>query len=303
MADARGDGAEAPGLSSLAWPLSYLGACAAMMVLLAAGVPDYGALGIMSLAMWGLLAVSERRWPRVPAWRAPDGQVGKDLLHTVFGFLLGSMLGSALATEGLGRLVGSTAWWPDAWPLAFQVLLALTVFEIGSYGQHRLVHRLPWAFPFHAVHHNPRRLVLLKTTRNHALDIGTATFLSIAPLALLGASPRVILWVNVLNNVSALIQHANLRMPTPRWLDLIVSTPRNHQLHHGRSLVDSNRNYAMNLMLFDHLFGSFAWRGERLGADGCGLPDDDGTRGFLAETMPRARRRAEDSGASNRSRS
>ena len=78
-----------------------------------------------------------------------------------------------------------------------EIILGLLVFELGSYAQHRLIHRIPWAFPFHAVHHNPRRLVLLKTTRNHALDIGTATFVSVAPLVILGASPSLILWVTL----------------------------------------------------------------------------------------------------------
>lgn len=41
----------------------------------------------------------------------------------------------------------------------------------------------------------------------------------------------------------------------------------------------------MNLMVFDHLFGSFAREEEELGAEEFGLPADDGTRGFLAETF------------------
>ncbi len=276
-------------LAYLRWPLAYAASFGALAALLGAGVSEYGALALVSLVLWGVLAFAERRWPRIAAWRARDGQLGKDLLHALFGFGLGSALGSAGASFAL-HPVG--AWvaarfgaWPSAWPVALQVPLALVVFEIGSYAQHRWIHRTAWAFPFHGVHHNPRRLVLLKTTRNHALDIGTATFVSLAPLVALGASPRVVLWVTACNNVSALLQHANVSLPTPRWLDLVVSTPRNHRLHHSRDFDESNRNYGMNLMLFDHAFGTYARRSTDLGEDECGLADDDGTRSFAAETL------------------
>ena len=181
-------------LAYLSWPLAYVASFGAMAVLLWIGASDYGALAAVSLLLFGVLALVERRWPRIPEWRHGDGQVVTDLLHALFGFGLGSALGSAGATWAFRDML---AVWPKTLPAPAEIILGLLVFELGSYAQHRLIHRIPWAFPFHAVHHNPRRLVLLKTTRNHALDIGTATFVSVAPLVILGASPSLILWVTL----------------------------------------------------------------------------------------------------------
>jgi sterol desaturase/sphingolipid hydroxylase (fatty acid hydroxylase superfamily) len=272
-------------IAYLRWPLAYGVTLGTLALLLQHGVADVVALGLVSAGLWSVLALAERRAPRIASWRRPDGQAGKDVLHGLFGFGVGSALGSIGAGAAFAPVGARVALWPSAWPLALQVALGLLLFEVGSYAQHRWIHRTRWAFPFHAVHHNPRRLVLLKTTRNHAFDLATATFVASAPVVALGASPRLVLWIAAVNNVSALVQHANVELPTPRWLDLIVSTPRNHRVHHARDLSDSNSNYGMNLMLFDRLFGTFARHELDLAEDACGMSDDDGTRSFAAETF------------------
>ncbi len=177
---------------ALAWPLvAPLGALAAVTV--------------ATLVLAAALLVVEQRWPNRPDWKPADRLLTEDLLHGVLGFLPGNVGGSVLAALLFSSVGARSDLWPHGWPAALQVALGLVLFEFGSYWQHRLVHEVPWLWRLHQVHHTPRRLVLLKSTRIHALDLGSAAFVSMAPLCLLGADADTLAWVTLVTNVNALV--------------------------------------------------------------------------------------------------
>ena len=55
--------------------------------------------------------------------------------------------------------------------------MGLVVAEFFIYWQHRAVHAVPALWHLHVLHHSTERMTFFKTTRIHALDIGSATFL------------------------------------------------------------------------------------------------------------------------------
>jgi sterol desaturase/sphingolipid hydroxylase (fatty acid hydroxylase superfamily) len=77
-------------------------------------------------------------------------------------------------------------------------------------------------------------LNVLKATRQHAVDLSLATLAALGPLVVLGAPPEVTAWVSALSVALGLLQHANVAMVTPAWLDAWVCTPADHMLHHSR---------------------------------------------------------------------
>ena len=52
------------------------------------------------------------------------------------------------------------------------------------------------------------------------------------------------------------LQHCNLDVELGR-LDHAVSSPKNHRWHHSSDLGEAAHNYGGNIVLFDHLFGTF----------------------------------------------
>ena len=202
-----------------------------------------------------LLIAAERARPHRREWRTADGEWWHDLGHFIAGFGVGSFGGTWLAQT----LVTSPWWqvWPSSWPMVLQVALGLVVAEFGGYWQHRLLHTIPALWPIHALHHSTGRMTFFKTTRIHAFDIGSFTLVAVGPLLALGASPAVVLWVTAFGNFAAQTQHANVTLPTPAWLDAIVGTPAVHWLHHSIDRREGNSNFGMNLVLFDHLFGTY----------------------------------------------
>lgn len=263
-----------------AWGAVFAACLGAVYIGLAlGGQGDTVLLGITALA--GLLLVAaERVRPRERGWREADGQWWQDLGHFVASFGVGSFTGAWLA--GVTVPAPLVTIWPTAWPMAVQAVLGLVVAEFFGYWQHRVLHTVPWLWPLHALHHSTSRMTFFKATRIHALDIGSFTFVSVAPLLALGASAEVVLWVTAFGNFAAQTQHTNIALPTPPWLNAVVGTPSVHWLHHSLDLREGNSNFGMNLMLFDHLFGTYMPPSPEPPA-AFGIQPDFVPRGFLGQ--------------------
>jgi len=236
------------------------------------------------------VAILERLRPERDDYRAPDQPLRVEAGHFLVGVEAGSILAygaavvlaSACASLLTARFGGSL--WPSRWPIAAQVALAALLGECLGYWQHRLGHRLRALWRFHALHHSGARLNVVRAGRFHFVDIAAGTFLTYAPLALLGAPPSVFAWLASMAGTLGVLQHANIRMRTPAWLDAAVCTPAVHRLHHSRDRRESDGNFGTFVMLFDHLFGSYV-PPVAPGPAACGIEDDPVPRGFWAQVV------------------
>ena len=204
--------------------------------------------------------VLERLFPFHPSWNRNHADLGVDIRHIVTVTLTTGLADPALRL--LGVLVGS--WllggyalqaWPSDWPLLAQLGLALVIGEFGQYWAHRLGHEIPLLWRFHALHHSAPRLYWLNAARFHPVDILLGNFAAIIPLVALGAGERVlILWV-LFAAVHGIFQHCNLpvRLGPLNW---VFSMAELHRWHHSRRVVESNRNYGQNLIVWDTVFGT-----------------------------------------------
>ncbi len=275
----------------LTWPALVAAGLVATAALLTRMSPTAVTVVVTTALVVVLLGLERLRPQRPRAARTEPllGEIGHVLVGTELGSVLG--YGGAVALgEALARLEVGVAVWPTSWPLLAQVGLGLLIADLGSYAQHRAVHRIGWLWPFHALHHQPRALDLIKTGRFHIVDITTNAFVAYLPLALLGASPVALAWIVIVNGIGGLLQHANVRLPTPAWLDALVCTPAVHWRHHSRALADDG-DFATMCMLIDRALGTWApTHGRRPAA--LGLEQDPLPRGWLASLLaPLAPRR------------
>ena len=238
-------------------------------------------------------AVLERVRPEKAEYSKLDQPFAVDAAHFFLNYHLGYVLALA-ACAGLAHGLAPylhDPMWPSHWALAFQVAFALFLAECVSYWQHRLIHRVPWLWRFHALHHSGERLNLLRAGRFHFVDIGPAAFMTLAPLVVFGAPNAMVAWVASISGVCGLLEHANIRMRTPAWVGFVVCTPALHRHHHSRIPQESNRNFGTLVMLFDVLFGTY----ESPRAEGplaVGVADDPVPRGFWNQVFSPFRRAA-----------
>eukprot|EP00756_Hemistasia_phaeocysticola_P057619 Hpha_TRINITY_DN34226_c0_g1::TRINITY_DN34226_c0_g1_i1::g.34480::m.34480 len=210
-----------------------------------------------------LTAVLERVLPFREEWNATEGDrrvdtmpVVQDLAHTTLTAL--SVEGTKAICERL-FLHHSLPFFAPALrqlPLAVEVALGLVVFEFGGYWQHRLSHTCSFLWPFHAVHHCVPRLHALNTGRFHWLNQVRATVFGFPLLFLGGFSEDAIYEITGLLAVLGMLSHCNVDMRCG-VLNYVFNTPQQHRWHHSTRLNESNSNFGENLMIFDHVFGTF----------------------------------------------
>jgi sterol desaturase/sphingolipid hydroxylase (fatty acid hydroxylase superfamily) len=270
------------------WVGTSIGTWAALRVL-----PASWASSVVLVGLAVVLAIAERLRPDSIEHKPLDQPLYVEIGHFLFNDQAGYFV--ALGICALVRQVMQAhpiTWlpWPTHWPLVAQVLLGMVLSDTLAYWQHRLFHRAgPWRF--HRLHHEGRRLNLMRSARFQNIDLALFATATLVPLALLGAPEIVTAWVITLSGALGLFQHTNLRMRTPGWMDRIVCTPAVHRWHHSRDTVEGNRNFGTVIMLWDWLFGTYlAPRGPHPAE--VGVKGDENRGGFWRQFTAPFRRAA-----------
>ena len=236
------------------------GALAGAITLINGGTNPLLAAFAVQLPSFLAVIILERLVPHHGDWNRNHGDLGVDLRHIVTVSLTTALADPLLRMAGVllgGWLLGGYALglWPEDWPLAAQLALALVIAELGQYWVHRLQHEVPWLWRFHALHHSAPRLYWLNAARFHPFDIFINNVAAIVPLVCLGAGENVLaLWV-LFAAIHGIFQHCNMpvRIGPLNW---IFSMAELHRWHHSRLPVESNRNYGQNLSVWDTVFGT-----------------------------------------------
>jgi len=138
-----------------------------------------------------------------------------------------------------------------------RIAATLVLAEIAGYAIHRLMHRVPWLWRFHAVHHAPEHLHWLAAWRQHPVDFVIHGVVVGLPGVLLGASLADFVSVVLLRKTYTTFLHANLRWRL-RGLERWIATPDYHALHHSHAPQHRDRNFAGMLPVLDRLFHTHA---------------------------------------------
>jgi len=149
------------------------------------------------------------------------------------------------------------------------ILFTVSLFVVSDftrYWLHRLLHKVPFLWEFHKVHHSAKVLTPITFYRVHpienllyglryALSIGFTTGLFIY---FFGAMITVfdILGVNILLFLFSLagsnLRHSHIKITYPQTLEKIFISPYAHQLHHSRKYMHTN--FGGYLSIWDGLF-------------------------------------------------
>jgi sterol desaturase/sphingolipid hydroxylase (fatty acid hydroxylase superfamily) len=268
-------------LSLIWWPLLYFGALLGAGMAFASNAPLFW-FNIVYAALLLAIVLLERMTPHRAEWLEHDGETLNDLGHTLL--TKGAAQLAVAATSIVPMAVATVTraddhashLWPTQWPLIAQVVLALVIAEFGLYWSHRIAHENLFFWRFHALHHSVVRLWVVNTGRFHVIDSLIKMALSQAPLYLLDAPLPVFLWVGAVTAITGLLTHCNVETRTALF-DPIFATPKLHRWHHSKMLKEGNSNYCENIMVWDHVFGTYLNPAkaspDRLGISGKVAPD------------------------------
>ena len=175
--------------------------------------------------------------------------------HVLVQFILIAVTASTATVAALVLFPAVKAW-IQALPVWLQFLLAVFLADLFQAGLHRIYHKVPFLWRFHAVHHSSRNLDWLAGSRVHIVEIVLTRSAVLLPLVVLGFSQPAVNAYVILVGIQAVLAHANLRTNFG-WLEYLIVTPRYHHWHHARHADFMDVNYAIHLPLVDMLMGTF----------------------------------------------
>lgn len=140
-------------------------------------------------------------------------------------------------------------------PTLITVTLVFIASDLFGYWTHRLMHRVPFFWRFHRLHHEATETTWIDAWRQHPVDFVLHGIAVGVPGALLGASLSDIASVVVLRKAFTTFLHANVRVRFGplRWL---VASPEFHHHHHSADPRDFDTNFAGTFPVWDVIFGT-----------------------------------------------
>jgi len=183
---------------------------------------------------------------------------GTDVNYFVLGCVMGQFSGAAslafivFIRHVTGLHYPQIAAQQPGW---LQFLEILLLFDFMGYVTHRAMHKTPWLWRFHRIHHSSQEMDWLVNVRVHPVDKIISDCFQLVPTLCLGFSTLPLLAFTILLGVQGFLNHSNLRANYGplRW---IVVSPQFHHWHHSNDSSSYDKNFTPHLVIFDLLFGT-----------------------------------------------
>ena len=174
-------------------------------------------------------------------------------------------------------------------PWVLQFFLSIVVADVAEYLLHLALHKVPFLWRFHAVHHSSKALDWIAGSRSHFVDDTLVRGFILVPL-MLAFSQSIILAYLIFVTVHATWTHCNFG-PSAKWLEKFLVMPRYHHWHHTSQKEGIDKNFAIHFPWIDKLFGTYYYPDEW--PESYGLDGEEIAPGFLGQTIePFTRRKS-----------
>ncbi len=176
----------------------------------------------------------------------------------------------------------------NAFPFGFGLLIFFLVTDFVQWNTHRLLHRVPFLWNFHKVHHSVTEMGFAAHLRYHWMEPVVYKSILYIPLAIIGGfNVEAVAIVHFSSLTIGHLNHANLG-----WdygiLKYIFNNPKMHIWHHVKDLPKEAKhgiNYGISLSIWDYIFRTdyvpYDGRDIELGFDG----DDEFPKNFANQII------------------
>ena len=148
--------------------------------------------------------------------------------------------------------------WID-FPLMFSFVVCLFLFDLTLYLQHIAMHKVPFLWRYHSVHHSDEKVDLTTGFRFHPGELLFSLCYKWLIIVFLGASPLMVIVYESLLSAFSLITHSNIKISEQpkRIISKVFITPDLHWLHHSIDFFESNRNFGTIFSFWDKIFHTY----------------------------------------------
>ncbi|KQC30374.1 sterol desaturase family protein [Flagellimonas eckloniae] len=218
---------------------------------------------------WGLIVISLLIWGLeiLFPWRKQQSIFRKDFwldaFYMFFNFFIFAIIISGIY-KFLGVLFGDLGitlkslviFNLSMWPQWLQLLVFFIVLDFVQWFTHVLLHKFPFLWQFHKIHHSVKEMGFAAHLRYHWMEnILYKPLKTIGIMLLGGFEPQHAYIVHFAAIIIGHLNHANLKLT---WgpLKYILNNPVMHLYHHSYTLPDEKYgvNFGISLSLWDYLF-------------------------------------------------
>jgi len=220
---------------------------------------------------WGLIAISLLVWllEIIFPWRKEQSVFRKDFwldtFYMFFNFFLFVIAISGfykllhVSFESIGIKDSSLALFnPSGWPMWLQLVVFFIVLDFVQWFTHTLLHKYPFLWKFHKVHHSVKEMGFAAHLRYHWMEnILYKPLKTFAVMILFGFEPEQAYIVHFIAITIGHFNHSNIKIT---WgpLKYIINNPVMHLYHHAYDLPEGRYgvNFGISLSLWDYIFGT-----------------------------------------------
>jgi sterol desaturase/sphingolipid hydroxylase (fatty acid hydroxylase superfamily) len=140
-------------------------------------------------------------------------------------------------------------------PVWLKATIAFLLLDYTNYLWHIVLHKVPFMWRFHLVHHTDLDLDITTAFRFHFGEFIGSIFFRGAAVILVGVSPMMVLIYEIAFDASNQFQHSNMRIPfqLEKILNKVFVTPRMHGIHHSMVKRETDSNFSIIFSFWDRI--------------------------------------------------
>jgi len=160
-----------------------------------------------------------------------------------------------LASVGIENLVAIEV---GSWNPILQLFALFLIRDFVQWNTHRLLHRIPFLWEFHKVHHSVEEMGFAAHLRYHWMETIVYRFIEYLPLAMIGFGIKDFFVVHMITLFLGHFNHSNLKLNLGPF-KYIFNNPQMHIWHHAYEVPEDHKygvNFGLTLSIWDYIFGT-----------------------------------------------
>lgn len=144
----------------------------------------------------------------------------------------------------------------QSWPIWAKFLLMFLLQDFTHWNVHRLLHKVPFLWQFHKLHHSVKEMGFAAHLRFHWMESIIYKSITYIPLLFIGFGVTDFFYLHIFTLAWGHFNHANFVIPLGP-LKYLFNNPQMHIWHHAKELPKehpSGVNFGITLSIWDYIF-------------------------------------------------
>lgn len=143
--------------------------------------------------------------------------------------------------------------------LFWKSIIALIIQDFTHWNIHRLLHKVPFLWRFHRVHHSVKQMGFAAHLRFHWMESIIYKAITFLPLYIFFGFDEIdFFYLHLFTIIWGHFNHTNINIPLGPF-KYIFNSPQMHIWHHAKALPNEHPkgvNFGLTLSIWDYLFGT-----------------------------------------------